>query len=841
MKIFLTAISLIFGVVVGHAGVYQIKNNQLHLDGVAQPQLFGAEVQYFRIRGGYEPNRPRADVMKLWEAALDHLVESHMNTISFYIPWDFHEYAPGKFDFDGTVDEDGDGNPDYPARDLKTFFNMIQERGIKNILVRPGPYINAEWGFLGFGAIPLWFHLKYPDSHMQNSAGESTKLYDYHNPDLLRHTRLWFEKLYTEVLKDKIGPGKPISFLQLDNETNFMWQSLYNHDYSPPTILRYQEFLKAKYKTLDALNKQHQRSWSAFDKIKAPISAQVNIAEDQDWYAFADVSIASYLEIVRKIWEDIGVREPNVLFTLADSYNATQNGLLPNYQLHNQNGLTGLLTVNLYPKTYETSEHPLLNLPFKTDHDVKAADSASEYYFKNGERWAMGPEIQAGWWQGISVSTEARQQTYLSVLGHGLKALIVYYFNEGDNWQVEWAKNQITPYYTQLHAQPDYQNFKDKDLPSIFWNSLQKIVDHQIVSGFDVRSIMQTSSKSAEQLYFDAPLSYGIIPSEHFYKLKEIGEKLIQPHGEWLGAAVELTDDVCLLKDQEQNIPSYLANIDNVEMNSTWESGLVGYLLQSGINPKIIHWELNSSAELKTCRMIIRQDSGETSTAMAFVLKKLTEEGRTLVNFLDDSLAQKMHLGFQSSSRSATEYFVHLDFKDRTFAARASPLFQYQQIENSNCQSIIFHDGVSVAYKCALGAGHFVQIGALFYDTYNSNDYGRTTDLAARTQILKSLLIEANIKSTLEMQIAEDDPAFGKIVAFARKVKSQDPLWITIKSALASATNQKFLVRGLEKNRIYHVQDLLSQEVRLLKGQEIEDNGILVNLASYGSTVYWIY
>ena len=146
-------------------GRVSFQDHQPVVDGVKQPMMFGAELQYFRLRGGYGPNVPRHVVMDHWAKALDRMVEAKMNAISFYIPWDFHEYAEGKFDFTGTIDQDGDGNPDYPSRDLHTFFKMIEERGIKRIMVRPGPYINAEWGFLGFGAIPQWFHGKYPDSH----------------------------------------------------------------------------------------------------------------------------------------------------------------------------------------------------------------------------------------------------------------------------------------------------------------------------------------------------------------------------------------------------------------------------------------------------------------------------------------------------------------------------------------------------------------------------------------------------------------------------------------------------------------------------------------------------
>jgi beta-galactosidase len=158
------------------AGIVEFHDDQLFIDGSPQPQLYGAELQYFRLRGGYGKNVPRAKVIELWNKALDRMVEAKMNTISFYIPWDFHEYAEGKFDFTGTVDEDGDGNPDYPSRDLQTFFKLIEARGITRIMARPGPYINAEWGFLGFGAVPKWFHDKFPESHMRTSLGLKSKL-----------------------------------------------------------------------------------------------------------------------------------------------------------------------------------------------------------------------------------------------------------------------------------------------------------------------------------------------------------------------------------------------------------------------------------------------------------------------------------------------------------------------------------------------------------------------------------------------------------------------------------------------------------------------------------------
>lgn len=265
------------------AKTYSIHDDQLWLDNEAQGQIFGAEIQYFRLRGGNGPNVPREKVIALWNKVLDRAVEAGMNTISFYTPWDFHEYAEGHFDFDGTVDEDGDGNPDYPSRDLRTFIKLIEQHGIKNIVVRPGPYINTEWGFLGFGAVPLWFHKKYPNSHAQNSLGQRTPLYSYSDPDFLRLSRVWIETIYNQVFKENIGAGKPISFIQVDNETNFQWQSIYNHDYSPRVIEQYQTFLKTNYNSLEKLNAIHGRNWKSWNQIYPATHPGHNLAEDQDW------------------------------------------------------------------------------------------------------------------------------------------------------------------------------------------------------------------------------------------------------------------------------------------------------------------------------------------------------------------------------------------------------------------------------------------------------------------------------------------------------------------------------------------------------------------------------
>lgn len=835
LGLFIFSLLVIFSIQV-QAGSVWIDRNQLWVDGVAQPQLFGAEVQYFRLRGGYERNVPRAKVIELWSKALDRLVEAHMNAISFYIPWDFHEYAEGKFDFTGTVDEDGDGQPDYPSRDVVTFLKMIEERGITNIMVRPGPYINAEWGFLGFGAIPLWFHEKYPDSHMRNPQGLRTKMYDYFNPYFLRRTQIWFKTLYHQVLKTYMGPGRPIQFLQLDNETNFMWQSLYNHDYGPRAVARYQDFLKSRYSSLKDLNTAHQRTWGSWGEILPPVRSGENLAEDQDWYRFQDFSIYSYLQVLRRTWEDLGVREPNILFTLAESYNAPDQGVLPSYEYRNARNKTGMMTVNLYPKTYELDSKPLFNQPFKSDHDVKAAESATDAYLGKKEEWVMGPEIQGGWWRGINVSPEARRQTYLSTIGHGLKALFVYYYNEGDNWQTDWAVKEIRPMYEKLkNSSDEYRSLNDDQLPPAFWNQLQSLVDRKLVLGLDARSILRDDQKKLSELFFDAPLDGNAEPRQHYYDLKELGEKIVQPYGSFLGQAVELVDPVCLVKSSYQHAPSAVPGLNNVWMNSDWSGALLGYIMQTGLNPQIITWGSTSTPQdLQNCHWLILQDSGLIEKSLVLAIHDRLEHGAHVLNFLDDSLAKELGFGLEKSVLQVSNS-VALQYKDQLLDARSAPLFHYQMGRDSNCRSLMSYNTLTVGYRCSVGMGEFVQVGAVLYDLFNSSAYSEMSDVELRRAFLEDLMSGYGFGP--QVQVAE---GADRLAVFARHIPGRPQMWITAKNGQKADVKFHILVRNLNSEKSYQVKNVLTGEVQTLSGKALITEGFSAELKEYGSTAYFL-
>ena len=810
-------------------------------ENLPQEQVFGAEIQYFRLRGGYEANVPRAEVISRWSKALDAAKNAKMNMVSFYIPWDFHEYAPGKFDFDGTVDADGDGHPDYPSRDIKTFIKMIQDRGFKYVMVRPGPYINAEWGPLGFGAIPMWFHDLHPEAHMQGPQGHRTRLYDYHNPDFLKYTQLWFKAVHDQVLAPYLG--NLIRFVQVDNETNFLWQSIYNHDYSPTAQTRYREYLMRTYGNLAGVNAAHHRQWQNWDQVRAPAVAGQNVNEDQDWYRFQDLSIHSYLKKIRAMWTDLGVLEPQVIFTLAESYNATHNGLLPNPWLRNDPEI-GMATVNLYPKTWETALHPFLNQPFKSDHDVVAQEAASERYLGDSHHWVMGPEIQAGWWKGTPVSWQARQQTYLSVVGHGMKGMLVYYFNEGQNWGVEWAQNKIQPYFDKLKSLPPYRGANLKSLPDEFWQQLQKTFDDQEIAGFDVRHEIMRDLPTSRELFFDSPLTGDAEPRPSYDHLKQVGEQLAE-HADWLGKAVSVYDPVCFVKDVEDHVPTAIEGLDYVSMNAEWASALIGYALNSNANMRIHHWGINPAAELDNCRILFHQDAGHTSLALSQELLRRLHHGQIVVNLLGDSFAD--YVGVRMKSRNISkEKPVLMSFAGDTFQSPA--LFSYK-VPAGKCTSILNGSSartlasptaqISYGYRCRMGAGEFYQIGAPFYAAINTDSYSTLTDMGARTWFLRHLLADHKIPTALSV-VSEENKSASQIVAFAREVPGSPERWVTVKSGQNQPVQFHLQLAGLKADATYRVIDLFNQSEVMIDGKSLMQDGFPAQLDAIGSTVYWL-
>ena len=157
-------------------GILTYQGNRFYLDGKPFTVISGA-MHYFRI--------PRA----YWHDRLQKLYECGFNTVETYISWNLHERQEGVFDFSGNLD-------------IAAYIREAEQVGL-HVILRPGPYICAEWEFGGF---PAWL-LTYEDMPLRcYDEGFLAKLKRYLNT-LLSHIRPYLST-----------NGGPVFMLQIENE-----------------------------------------------------------------------------------------------------------------------------------------------------------------------------------------------------------------------------------------------------------------------------------------------------------------------------------------------------------------------------------------------------------------------------------------------------------------------------------------------------------------------------------------------------------------------------------------------------------------------------------------------
>lgn len=156
--------------------LFQVKNNDFYMNEEPVRLISGA-IHYFRV------------VPEYWQDRLQKLKACGFNTVETYVPWNFHEPKEGQFNFSGMAD-------------LERFIQLAGEVGLY-VIVRPSPYICAEWEF---GGLPAWL-----------LADPSMRLRCMHQPFLDK------VDAYYDVLLLKLKPllctnGGPIIALQIENE-----------------------------------------------------------------------------------------------------------------------------------------------------------------------------------------------------------------------------------------------------------------------------------------------------------------------------------------------------------------------------------------------------------------------------------------------------------------------------------------------------------------------------------------------------------------------------------------------------------------------------------------------
>ena len=257
--------------------------------------ICGGEIQYFRL--------PKA----LWQERLKQAAEGGLNTVSSYIPWYFHEYEEGEFDFDGKT---------MPERDIRGFLRLAQEAGLK-VVARPGPYINSE---LRFGGLPEWLCRNHPEvlSHRAEGCTVRGTACPAEGETVYRnYVRKWFEQIVPLIAEFQISRGGPVIMFQPDNELSAAWSfGLFNSLYDPETIgIRWPEWLADKYGTIDALSSSYSNTYTGFEDIEPPRTFPVNRASKllaMDWLDFKRHIFADWGSVMCEWAQELGIEVPFV-------------------------------------------------------------------------------------------------------------------------------------------------------------------------------------------------------------------------------------------------------------------------------------------------------------------------------------------------------------------------------------------------------------------------------------------------------------------------------------------------------------------------------------------------
>lgn len=366
--------------------------------------LLSGEIHYFRV--------PK----KEWRERLSKLKSAGLNAVSTYIPWNWHEFAPGIFDFYGTTLEE---------RDLETFLNIAEEEGL-SVLAKPGPYICSEW--LN-GAIPEWLIREHPEILARNSRGNPTfwffkkaPVITYLHPIYLEYTTNWLENVASLLAKHQSTRGGSVIMIQLDNEASYGFHFRpFDTDYNEVVIGAgnkeglYQKWLEKKYQSIEELNRRYLSRFDSFPVVEPPrnrVKDNSQLPWVFDWMEFKEEMIADFLGKLSEVLRNNGINVP--LFT-NEPYN-----ILPPASISKKSQVT-FDTVDLYPQL-------LIDLESCTE----VINNIERLKAEQPNVPPLSLELQAGWFVSRVPDNMLHFLERIAYI-HGLKGFNFYMFSGGVN------------------------------------------------------------------------------------------------------------------------------------------------------------------------------------------------------------------------------------------------------------------------------------------------------------------------------------------------------------------------------------------------------------------------
>ncbi|MBX3062720.1 MAG: beta-galactosidase [Anaerolineae bacterium] len=192
--------------------------------------LLSGELHYWRL------------APESWRDCLLRIKEMGLQLIASYVCWDFHEIAPGEYDFEGRTD---------PRRNLIAFLELVAAENLW-LIIRPGPYIYSEWSN---GGVP-----------------DHAAVYHRLHPEFQQQAQVYMQAV-VKVLKPYLATnGGRILLFQSDNEID-PWSHWHTEALGlGSTAGVFQQFLKDRYSTIDTLNEVWRSNHHDFESVHATMS-----------------------------------------------------------------------------------------------------------------------------------------------------------------------------------------------------------------------------------------------------------------------------------------------------------------------------------------------------------------------------------------------------------------------------------------------------------------------------------------------------------------------------------------------------------------------------------------